>query len=629
MKKFIALALALVMTLSLCACGNSGGSEDEIAEKVAGMTTEQKLAQMMVVALRADSGSGKAATELTPAYEELIKKYDFGGVILFEGNIVDMKQTVKLISDCQKAAAGSEAGVPLLMCLDQEGGAVNRIKFGAAGPGNMALAAAGDTKLTKESAGMLGEEIAALGFNVDFAPVCDVNNNPANPVIGVRAFSDDPAAVSEHVLAYLEGLQKNNIAASLKHFPGHGNVSKDSHSGLPKSELTLEELKECELVPFQAGIDAGAEMVMTAHIQYPNIEKETYKSNKDKKKVNLPATFSRAIINDLLREDMGYNGIVVTDALDMEAITEHFKATDAAVMAINAGADILLCPVDLYQDDKTDTFPQMEKYISRLAKRVEAGDIKEEELDDSVTRILKLKYEKGIMDNAGKDEAEDILANAEKVVGSEKHLTRDWEIAEKGMTLVKNRAAVLPLDGKSSRKTVILSPNEYRLPSVEYALERLQKEDVIDPSNVTVINYKGMDFKDDQMNALNDAEQLIILSQTAKRSDLVDRAIWRVHQNDNGKAVLISLGLPYDAATYDDVDAILCAYNPSGSAYDAEGNGPFNLNVAVALSTIFGQNKPQGKLPVNVPAVEFGKDGAVKYTDHILYKRGTGLKNWK
>ena len=618
------------MTFSLCACGgNSGGSEDEIAEMVAGMTTEQKLAQMMVVALRSDPGNTKTATEVTPAYEELLKKYDFGGIILFGGNIVDMQQTVKLIHDSQEAAMASEKGIPMLVCADQEGGLVNRIQFGVTGPGSMALAATGDTKLTKESADMIGEEMEALGFNVDFAPVSDVNNNPANPIIGVRAFSDDPAIVSENVPLFIEGLSKHNIAASLKHFPGHGNVGEDSHTGLPKSELTLEELKACELMPFQAGIDAGAEMIMTAHIQYPNIEKETYKSKKDKKKVNLPATLSHAIINDVLREEMGYNGIVVTDALDMEAITTHFNATDAAVMAINAGVDILLCPVNLYQDDETDTFPAMEKYMNKLVKRVEAGDISEEELNDSVTRILKLKYEKGIMNNAAKKSAEDQLADAEKVVGSEKHLSRDWEIAEKSMTLLKNRAAVLPFDGSSGKKTVILSPNENRLPTVEYALARLEKEGVLDPADITVINYDGLDLRDDQMNALMDAEQLIILSQSAVKSELVDRAIWRIHQNENGKAVLLSLNLPYDAATYEDADAILCAYNPYGNAHDADGNGPFNLNVAVALSTVFGQNKPQGTLPVNVPKVETGKDGEVVFSDEVLYKRGTGLKNWK
>lgn len=630
-NRCIAIVLALIMTLSLCACGAQGESKDkEIEETIAGMSTEQKLAQMMVVAFRSDSHNTKTATEVSPAYEEILKKYDFGGVIMFGGNIENAEQTVTMIRDCQTAAMASEKGIPLLVCLDQEGGLVNRVSFGVTGSGSMALAATGDTKLTEECANMLGQEIAALGFNMDFAPVSDVNNNPNNPVIGIRAFSDDPEIVSQHVQAFLKGLNKNNISASLKHFPGHGNVGEDSHTGLPSSELTLDELKSCELVPFQAGIDAGAEMIMTAHIQYPNIETETYKSKKDKKTVNLPATLSHTIITGLLRETMGYDGIVITDAMDMDAIAEHFDPIDAAAMSINAGVDILLCPVNIYQDEETDTLPQMDAYMQKLVERVESGEIKEEELNDSVARILKLKYNKGIMSGTLKDSAEDQIARVKEVVGSEKHLTRDWEITQKSMTLLKNSADTLPLDGNSGKRTVVLATNEYRLPTVEYALDRLEKEGLLDKSLVTTINYDGLEFDADILkNALKDADQLIVLSQSANRNDLVNRAIWRVHQNDGGKAVLLSLNLPYDAATYKDADAILCAYHPYGSAHDADGNGPFNMNLAVALCTAFGQSVPQGKLPVNIPNVDIAEDGTATFLDGVLYERGFGLKKWK
>ena len=633
-NRWIALVLGLIMTFSLCACGaqgSQGGSTDnEIEKMVSEMSVEQKLAQMMVVAFRSDSHNTKTATEISPAYEELLKKYDFGGIIMFGGNIADTGQTVKMIRDCQTASMASEQGVPLLVCVDQEGGLVNRVSFGVTGSGSMALAATGDPKLTEECADMLGQEIAALGFNMDFAPVSDVNNNPNNPIIGIRAFSDDPEMVSEYVPAFVKGLSKNNISAALKHFPGHGNVGEDSHTGLPSSELTEEELKACELVPFQAGIDAGADMIMTAHIQYPNIEKETYKSKKDGKTVHLPATLSHTIITGLLRETMGYDGIVITDAMDMDAIAEHFDPIDAAVLSINAGVDILLCPVNIYQDEKTDTFPEMEKYMKRLVEKVESGEISEEELDDSVVRILTLKKDKGILDGTLRDSEEDQLARVEEVVGSAKHLTRDWEITQKSMTLLKNSEGMLPLDGNSGKRTVILATNEYRLPTVEYALKRLESEGLLDPSLVTTINYDGMKIGNKKLKkALKDADQLIVLSQYAYRNELVDMAIWRVHQNEGGKAVLLSLNLPYDSATYEDADAILCAYHPYGEAHDADGNGPFNMNLAVALCTVFGQSTPQGKLPVNVPKVDIAKDGTATFLDEVLYERGFGLKNWK
>ena len=210
--------------------GEEKSVEEQVNEILAGMSTEQKLAQMMIVTLRSDMSATKCATELDPSYTELLEKYDFGGVILFAGNIVDSEQTITLIRDCQAAAMNSVQGIPMLICVDQEGGRVNRVSFGTAGSGCMSLAAAGDLSLTEECADMLGEEISALGFNMDFAPVADVNSNPNNPIIGTRSFSDDPDKVAEHVTAFLNGLHKNGICTSLKHFPGHGNVGEDSHT---------------------------------------------------------------------------------------------------------------------------------------------------------------------------------------------------------------------------------------------------------------------------------------------------------------------------------------------------------------------------------------------------------------
>lgn len=288
----------------------------------------------------------------------------------------------------------------------------------------MALAAAGDTSLTEETAKMLGDEIRALGFNMDFAPVCDVNSNPANPIIGVRSFSDDPDIAVEHVKSFLKGMQDAKILTALKHFPGHGNVGEDSHTHLPCSEFSLEEIQACDLIPFQAGIEAGTDMIMTAHIQYPKIETDTYVSIKDGKEITLPATLSRTIITGLLREQMGYDGIVITDAMDMDAIAAHFDPIDAAVMAINADVDILLCPMELYKDDEINTLPDMDQYMEGLLARVEAGDIKEEELDNSVYRILKLKKDRGIQ-----APSEQQIAEAAEAVGTSANHKREWEMA--------------------------------------------------------------------------------------------------------------------------------------------------------------------------------------------------------
>ena len=572
--------------------------EKRVETLLAGMSTEQKLAQMMIVTLRAGDNT-KSVTKLSTAYAKLLKKYDFGGVILFGGNIVDTEQTVTLIHDIQAAAVKSKPGIPMFICVDQEGGMVNRVSFGTTGSGNMALAATGDVALTEESADILGQEIRALGFNMDFAPVADVNNNPENPVIGVRSFSDDPQLVSQHVTAFQKGLKKNGICATLKHFPGHGNVGEDSHTHLPSSNLTLEELRNCELLPFQAGIDAGAEMIMTAHIQYPEIERGTYVSIQDGKKVYLPATLSRTIITGLLREEMGFEGVVVTDAMEMDAIASHFDPTDAAVLAINADVDMLLCAVNIYQDEEIDLLPAADAYMKRLLARVEAGEISKEELNNSVSRILKLKIESGIMDQTYSEPLEKQIDRAKAVVGSAEHHTREWEIAQRGMTLLKNENTMLPLDGKSGRKTLILIPTETRRPTVEYAINRLESEDLLDASTVTVLCYSELSPEDEELKkALKTSSQVLILSQSTEQNPLLCEVIRQVHKSKDGHVALLSLNLPYDAASYEDADAILCAYNPYGSAHDAEGNGPFNLNVAVALCTAFGQSVPQGTLPV-------------------------------
>ena len=599
---------------------NPGEEDPEILGTISEMSTQEKLAQMMIVALRSDGSNSKTATEINQDYADLLSKYDFGGLILFTGNVVDPAQTVTLIRDSQEAAMKSTRGIPMFICVDQEGGMVNRVSFGTTGSGNMALAAAGDTSLTEETAKMMGDEIKALGFNMDFAPDCDVNSNPANPIIGVRSFSDDPNLAAEHVKAFIKGMDAAQVSTALKHFPGHGNVGEDSHSHLPCADFSLEELKACDLIPFQAGIDQGTDMIMTAHIQFPQIEKGTYTSIQDGEEINLPATLSRTIVTGLLREQMGYNGIVITDAMVMDAIDEHFDPMDAAVMAINADVDILLCPVDLYKDAEVNTLPDMDKYMEGLLARVEAGDIPMEELDNSVYRILKLKKDRGIA-----VPSEQQVAEAANVVGTSANHKREWEIAQAGMTLLKNENNALPLDKDQS--VLFLYPVEKRGPSVEYAVNRLQKEGLLDASKVTSMCYADLKADNAELQqAMANADKLVVLSQATSRNEEIVKLIGQAHESGK-QAVLLSLNLPYDAACYEEMDAVLCAYQPYGSAHDEEGNGPFNLNVAVAICTAYNQSVPSGTLPVNVPKVEV-KDGAVTFLDEYLYERGFGLEIW-
>ena len=637
-KSFRILAVMIALTMFVSAfpvqnirAQSETGTEESIdIDKqvngiIANMTIEQKLAQMMIIAIRYEPDTSKGITKLTKAYKKLLKKYDFGGLLMYANNMTDINQTVTMIREAQSASMKSANGIPMFICVDQEGGLVNRVSFGTTGSGNMALAATGDTSNTEEIAGILGEEISALGFNMDFAPVSDVNNNPDNPVIGTRSFSDDPNTVAENVVAFIDGLNKYNISTSVKHFPGHGNVGEDSHTKLPLSELTLDELKECELIPFEAGIEAGADMIMTAHIQYPNIDDTTYISKDDGKEVYLPATLSKKIMTGLLRDEMGFDGIIISDSMQMDAIATHFDETDAAVLAINAGVDLLIRPSDVYQDDEINTFPDVNKYMKKLAARVKAGDITEERLDESVGRILRLKFKKGIMTDTLSVTKKTQIKNAKKVVGIPENHTREWEIASEGITLVKNENNAFPIDGMSGENTLILIPNEYRRASVEYAINRLEKESLVNPKNVDVICYSDITIKNKALKkALNKADNVLILSQSTKKNDLVCSIIEKAHKN-GAKVTFLSLNLPYDIACYTDVDAALCAYHAYGSAYDSEGNGPFNLNVAVAVCSVFAESVPQGTLPVNIPKIIENEDGSISYSDQLLYERSFGI----
>ena len=666
-NKWIAVLLILILSVSLAACGSkqapgrnsasaasaaSGSASDEasvpgsgessdsepgadeeldarVSEILSGMTTEQKLAQMMIVALRSDPENTYTTTELTPEYVDLLKKYDFGGMILFQGNIVDAEQTVTLIRDCQDAVMKSDRRIPMLVGVDQEGGLVNRVTFGTVTPGNMALGAADDTDLTEDSAEILSRELSVLGFNMDFAPDSDVNSNPNNPIIGVRSFSDDPDITAKHTAAFVSGLHRNHVTAVLKHFPGHGNVGEDSHTHLPASDYTLEELRACDLIPFKAGIEAGTDMIMTAHIQYPKIEKETYSSGWDGEDISLPATLSHTIITGLLREEMGYDGIIVTDSMGMDAIAEHFDKTDAAVLAINAGVDMLLCPVDLYQGGYIDTFPDMDSYMEKLMERVEAGDIKTEELDDSVSRIIRLKLKKGIIDEPFSETLDEQIESADVTVGCAEHCEKEWMIAERGLTLLKNKGEMLPLDGTDGRHTLILVPGEYFMPTIEYVKDRLESDTLLDVDSVTALNYSDMWSGNWELEeALSEADNVLILSDETEKNELVSSVIEQMHEK-NGKAALLSLNLPYDAACYPEADAIMCAYNAYGTTYDQDGEGPFSLNVAACICAAFEESVPRGTLPVNVPKLETNENGESVYSDEILFERGFGLKNWE
>ena len=271
---------------------------------VSRMTLTEKICQLLMpsFSLWKEDGEETKVTTLNSEIKNSIQKHGFGGVILFADNCEGASQTAKLVYEMQRAAKNSPTHLPMLIGIDQEGGYITRLNTGTRTCGNMALGALNDAGETELSASIIGSELSSLGINTDFAPDADINSNPANPVIGIRSFSSDADIVARMTAAYINGLHKSGVAAAAKHFPGHGDTSTDSHSGLPCINKSLSELEKNELVPFCAAIEAGTDIIMTAHIQFPQIEKQTYTSVSTGEKITLPATLSHNIVTGILRD---------------------------------------------------------------------------------------------------------------------------------------------------------------------------------------------------------------------------------------------------------------------------------------------------------------------------------------
>src|SRR5690554_1180632 len=341
--KFInrVITLFAVLTLMFPSMATTSATTrvDELMED---MTLRQKATQLLMPDFRHWAQEGQSQVDfdvMNDEVAEILVEYDFGGVILFAQNVKETEQTTRLTDALQKAALDDNEGaghsIPLLITIDQEGGIVTRLGTGTALPGNMALGATGSKDHARSAGQIIGRELSALGINVNLAPVLDVNNNPRNPVIGLRSYSSNPELVAELGVETIKGLAEYGVAGAAKHFPGHGDTGVDSHYGLPSVDKSLEALKSMELIPFQAAMDEGIDMIMTAHMMFPQLD--------DK----YPATLSHNILTGLVRDEMNYEGIVITDAMNMAAIADNFGEVDSTILAIEAGVDIVLMPTIL------------------------------------------------------------------------------------------------------------------------------------------------------------------------------------------------------------------------------------------------------------------------------------------
>ena len=684
--KRIFMILVLTLIINMCfnvsraeavpEAGKDGKSQAE--EIFAGMSTEQKVAQMIMPALRSWGKDEENVTDLSvlPELAEVLRRHQYGGVILFGSNIVDTEQTVRLIHDLQRNNVQStdalDAGaIPYLIAADQEGGSVSRLTMGTRGTGSMAIGATGGEAGNNAYAigRVFGEELSALGINVNLGPCIDVITDLADAGMSTRVYSDDPETVSELGLAFENGISESNVVTCFKHFPGAGDGS-----DYPTSiYITPDQLKAEGLMTFTAAIDSGAEMVMVSATTFPLIDEEILMAD-GLTKGYYPATLSPVIVTEMLRRECGFDGVVMTDALEMEQfVTEpdngmaYFSGEPgsaahdilAAEAAINAGCDILLLPTDLNGEEAADYY---EEYIAGIVHLVRDGAISIERIDESVKRILTLKERHGIlgMDVSGEDLNEK-LETALQTVGSPKHHEVEKRTAVQAVTLLKNDH-VLPLSGELDHLVIICRTSLDNNP-VTYALQLLKKEGVIaqntrienhlsnentgdEDARCTIVIDRYYDtadggqlvYSDELTSAIQNADVVICLSAVGAGMDLlqddspvmagVSRALSDAHASGS-KFILLSDNLPVDAARFQEADAIVCAYLSAGFGIDptartsgSENIGAFNANVPAALCAIFGDGEMEGSLPITIPALEKDADGKWVYSDTILYERG-------
>lgn len=333
---------------------------DSIEDKIKSMSLDDKIGQLMII--------GFDGVNFNEEVLGFIEEFKIGGFILFARNIVDENQTLKLLNDIKKANSNN---IPLFLSIDEEGGKVSRLpKSFVRLPEAMTIGDKNDKDISYRLGNILGERVKSLGFNIDFAPVLDINSNPKNPVIGKRAFGTTLEQVVSNGIEVMNGIKDVGVIPAVKHFPGHGDTSVDSHVNLPKVNKTIEELKLFELIPFREAIEKGVDIVMVAHILYPEIDGA------------YPATMSSVIIQEILRDDLGYDGVVISDDMTMGAIVENYHLEDGVLSFLKSGGDIAL--VCHGKDNPRKVF-------DKIKNAVETGELSEEDIDMKTYRILKLK----------------------------------------------------------------------------------------------------------------------------------------------------------------------------------------------------------------------------------------------
>ncbi|MFD9397573.1 glycoside hydrolase family 3 protein [Streptomyces sp. NPDC060011] len=558
---------------------------------VSRMTLEEKVGQLFVMRVYGHSATAPDQADIDAnlaeigvrTAEELIAKYRVGGIIYFAWahNTRDPHQIADLSNGIQRASLDQPRGLPVLISTDQEHGIVARVgKPATLFPGAMALGAGGSRADARTVGTISGAELRAIGIRQDYSTDADVNVNPANPVIGVRSFGADPDAVAGLVAAEVKGYQSSAVAATAKHFPGHGDTAVDSHFGFPVITHTREVWEKLDAVPFRAAIRAGIDSIMTAHIMVPALDP-----------AGDPATLSHPILTGILRGELGYDGVVVTDALGMEGVRTKYGDDRVPVLALKAGVDQLLNPPDLHVA------------WNAVLDAVRGGELTEARLDESILRVLRLKAKLGLLSDPYVEDAA-----VDRVVGTRAHLREADRIAERTTTLLVNKEKLLPLSRRRTPKVLVVGADPAS-PSLSDG----------PPTTVLAGALTGLGFTatalstgtaptaakiTEAVTAAGGADVVVVatynVTATGSQKTLVERLV-----ATGVPVVAVSVRNPYDVAQLPGVGACVAAY----SWIDVE--------VRAAARVIAGRAEPRGTLPV---AVQRADDPT-----QVLYPIGYGL----
>lgn len=532
------------------------------------LTLEQKIGQMVMCGFQTPAVNTEIRT--------LLEKYEVGGIIYFRRNVENPEQVCRLSSELQSISR-KQTDIPLFICIDQEGGMVARIDWDEITliPGNMAIGATRSAEHAYDAAKICGEELLRMGINMNFAPSVDVNNNAKNPVIGVRSYGERPDVVAELGAAQIRGLQDANVAATAKHFPGHGDTAVDSHHGLAAVPHSEDRLMSIELAPFIRAIKEGVDCIMTAHVMFPAFEPD-----------DIPATLSRKVLTQLLRQRLGFDGVIVTDCLEMHAISKEFGIAEGAVRAVEAGADLVLI---------SHTFTEQVAAIEALIDAVRTGRISESQIDESVHRLLALKEKRQMKQLA------DVTPEFASSFGTPEAKAVVERICADSITLVKDDKQCLPIDREEA--TLVIWPEVRQRTEVDepitqtFTVATALQPHVKQVTELRISTYPDAEEVRDTLAMAAEYRQIIVLTYNAVsmlhqgQVDIVEGLL-----RDTDKRVIVaSTRNPYDLNQFPQAPAYLCCYENRPATMSALAN------------VLLGRQEANGKLPVTIsPAYPFG-----------------------